>query len=112
MTEFQEKIFELIIDENNQEIMYERLTMIYNWPEISFYDEDNDTSDCQSLGTENCSIIDLTDSYVELTCGDDYQEPHLIRIQLLSGELSVTSCEQHEFLSGMEYDEIIEELNS
>jgi len=112
MNEFKEKINDLIIDYQNEEIMYDNFTIIYNWPEISYYDEETDFNDYQSLGTENCSITDLTDAYIELTCGGDLQESHLIRIELLDGELAVTSCEPHEFLGGMDYDEVIQELES
>lgn len=112
MNEFKEKLSDLIIDYQNEEILYGNFAIIYNWPEISYYDEDNDSNDYQPLGTENCSIIDMTETYIELTCGGDLQESHLIRIELLDGELAVTSYEQHEFLEGMDYDEVIQELGS
>ena len=110
MNELKEKLYDLIVDYSNEEIMFDNFQLIFNWPEVSYYDEDTDDTDYQLLGTENCSVIDLSEDYVELTCGGDCQEPHLVRIELLNGELTVTSYEQHEFLSGMEYDEIIEEL--
>lgn len=110
MNDFKEKINELIVNYNSEEIMYEKFSNIYNWPEVSYYDEDSDTMDYDLLGTENCSIINITDNYMEVTCGGDCQEPHLVRIELLDGELAVTSSEPHEFLSGMDYEEIIQEL--
>lgn len=112
MNDFKEKINELIINYDNEEIMYENFSNIYNWPEVSYYDEDSDTIDYQLLGTENCSIIDIAEDYIEITCGGDCQEPHLIRIELLEGELAITTSEPHEFLSGMDYEEVIEELNA
>lgn len=112
MNEFKEKIYELIIDSENQEINFENLTTIYNWPDITFYDEDADSSTSEGLDTENSSITDITDDYIEVTCGGDWQDCHLVRIELLDGELSVTSCEAHEFLTGLDYEELIEELNS
>lgn len=112
MNEFKEKIYDLIIDLSNEEILYENFTSIYNWPEISYYDEDSDIRDYEALGVDNCSIIDITDYYIELTCGGDCQEPHKVRIELLSEQLTVTSCEPYEFLSGLDYDELICELKS
>lgn len=111
MNEFKEKIYDLIINIEKSEIIFENFLLIYNWPEISYYDEETDNRDYHELGVENCSITDLSDNCIVLTCGGDCQEPHMVRIELLSGELAVTSCEPHEFLSGLEYEEVLEELN-
>ncbi len=112
MNEFKELLYDLLIDDVNQEIWFDKLTSIYNWPEISYYDEEEDSRDYEPLGVENCSIIDITDDYLEITCGGDTQEPHMVRVTLLDGELSITSCEPHEFLEGIDYEEFLDELTS
>lgn len=113
MNEFKEKIMNLIIDLTSQEINYENLTTIYNWPEITFYDEeDEDNNNSEALDIENCSILSITDEYMEVIAGGDWQQPHIVRIEDINGELAVTSCKSHEFYSGMEYDEIIKELEN
>ena len=110
MNDFKEKINDLIINYQEEEIMYENLAIIYNWPELSYYDEDTDTTNYEILSTNDCAIIDLTDEYMEVICGGGAQSPHLVRVELLEGELAITAYDPHEFLSGMDYEEIVEEL--
>ncbi len=107
MNDFKEKIYNLIVDTSKEEINYENFTRINNWPEISFYDEDTDRTHYEILGTENCSIISITDEYIEIVSGDEWQEPHLMQIELYEDELMVTTNQPHEFLVGMDYDEIV-----
>ncbi len=111
MNDFKEQLYQLLINEQAEEIMYENFKLIYNWPELSYYDEEADSTSYEYLNTDNCSIIDICDEYLEAIAGGDIQKPHLVRVELLSGELTVTTYEPHEFLSGMDYDEIVEELS-
>ena len=113
MNEFKEKIFEIIIDEVNQELNFDRLAYnVQSWPEVSYYNEDDNNMEYQTLGADNCSIIIIQDDYMEIVAGGDYQRPHLVRIELGEGELTATYFEPSEFLTGMDYEEIVELLQS
>lgn len=111
MNEFKESLYELLIEGNDGEINYNHFANnIPNWPEISFYDEDIQDMHYESLGTDNCAIISIDEDCIELVSGNDYQEPHLIKIEFQNSELTVVYFEPHEFIAGMDYDEIEEAL--
>jgi hypothetical protein len=111
--EFKEKIYELIVDEDNQELNFENLSYyIQKWPEISYYNEEEDSMQYESLGTDNCSIVEIGDDYLELISGNEYQNPHLVRIEMFSGELSATYYKPSDFLIGLDYDEVVQILQS
>jgi len=113
MNELKEKLFEVIIDTNNQELNFDGLNnYVQKWPEIYYYNEEDDRMDYEILGIENCSIIEITDEYVELITGGDYQKPHLVKIEICSGELTATYFEPHDFLYGMDFEEVLEALQS
>jgi len=113
MNEFKEKIFELIVDESNQELNFENLSYyIQRWPEITYYNEDDDSMQYETLGTDNCSITEINDDYMELIAGNEYQTPHLVKIELCSGELSATYYEPSDFLVGLDFEEVIDILQS
>ncbi len=112
MNELKEKIYEIIIDLENEELTFDNLSYnVQKWPEISIYTEDEEL-ESQILGLENCSIIEINDDYMELIAGDDYQSPHLVRIELCSGELTATYFEPSENIIGLDYDEVMELLQS
>ncbi len=110
MNDFKEKIEELIIDHQEQELNFDRLTLIYNWPELSYYDEDTDNTKYEYLQTDNCAIITLDENHMTIVCGGDTQEPHMLNIELLSGELAVTTYEPCDIYRGMDYEEVVEIL--
>jgi len=113
MNEFKEKIFELIIDEINQELNFENLSYyIQKWPEIHYYNEEEDSMQYETLGTDNCSVIEINDDYMEIVAGNEYQTPHLLRVELCYGELSATYYEPSEFLVGLDFEEIMNILQS
>ena len=113
MNEFKERIFSIIIDEELQELNFDKFAYnVQSWPEISYYDEDDNNMEYELLGTDNLSIILIDDDFMEIVSGNDYQKPHLVRIEMCSGELTATYFEQSEFLSGMDYEEVIEALQS
>ena len=59
MSDFKEKIYELIIDEENQELNFEDFGYnIQKWPEITYYNEEDDCMEYEVLGIENISLID------------------------------------------------------
>ena len=111
MQELKEKTYELIIDVENQELTFEDLAYnVQKWPEVTYYDEENNSMNYDILGTDNCSIIEINDDYIELIAGNDYQTPHLVRIELCSGELTATYFEPSEFLIGLDFEEVVEKL--
>ena len=111
MSDFKEKIYELIIDEENQELNFEDFGYnIQKWPEITYYNEEDDCMEYEVLGIENISLIEITDEYIELISGNDYQTPHLVRIELCSGVLTATYFEPSEFLVGLDFEEVLEQL--
>jgi len=112
MNEFKTLLWDLLIDESEGEILYENLSNIYNWPEINLYDYESENYTSETLDIENCSIIEVNDECLEVVCGGDTQQPHLVKIELINGELVVVSCESHEFLTGYDYDELVNILNS
>ncbi len=112
MNELKEKIYELIIDEENQELVFDNLSYnVQKWPEISFYNEDEEL-EYQTLGIDNCSIIEINDDFIELIAGDNYQSPHLVRLEMCSGELTATYFEPSDFIVGLDFEEIVDLLQS
>ena len=83
---------------------------IQKWPEITYYNEEDDCMEYEVLGIENISLIEITDEYIELISGNDYQTPHLVRIELCSGVLTATYFEPSEFLVGLDFEEVLEQL--
>lgn len=113
MSELKEKIYELIIDNENQELNFEDLSYnVQRWPEITYYNEEDDSMQYETLGVTNCSIVEINDDYIELITGDEYQTPHLVRIEICSGELTTTYYEPSDFFVGLDFDEVVEILQS
>ena len=114
MNEFKEKLQELIIDMDNQELIFDDLSShVQKWPEISFYNEDDNSMEYEALGLENCVIVEISDDFLEVIAGSDYQTPHLVRIEFYSGDLIATYFEPNtDSVSGMDFEEVIHILQS
>lgn len=111
MSEFKEQLNELLIDGNDNQINYKNFSnSIHNWPEISFYDSEKEEMHYESLGTDNCEITDIGEDYIELVSCNDYQDPHLVRIEDHGGELTVIYFEPHDFIVGLDFEEILDLL--
>jgi len=113
MNDLKEKLYELIIDEENQELNFDDFSYhVQRWPEITYYNEEEDSMQYETLGTGNCSIIEINDDFIELVTGDEYQTPHLVRIEMCSGELTATYYEPSDFFVGLDFEEVIEKFQS
>ncbi len=112
MSELKDMVLELIIDTENCELKFDNLSYnVQKWPEISIYNEDEEL-EYQVLSLENCDIIEINDDYIELIAGGEYQSPHLVRIEVCAGELTATYFEPANFITGLDYDEVLELLQS
>lgn len=70
-----------------------------NWPN----DEDDEPIDL-----ENHEILEITDDYLILIAGGDWQQPCKMKIQLVDGDLQVTeSTQDFEWQDGLTNEQII-----
>lgn len=73
-----------------------------NWPN----DEDDEPIDL-----ENHEILEITDDYLILIAGGDWQQPCKMKIQLVDGDLQVTeSTQDFEWQDGLTNEQIINSL--
>ena len=54
----------------------------------------------------------MDNNYIELITANDYQTPHLVRIELCSNELTSTYYEPSEFLIGLDFEDVVDFLQS
>lgn len=112
MNELKEKIYDLIINTDSQELNFDNLSYnVQKWPDISIYNEEEEL-EYQTLGTENCSIVEINEDFIEIITGDNFQSPHLVRLEICSGELTATYFEPSDFIVGLDYDEVMELIQS
>lgn len=73
-----------------------------NWPNA----KDEEGEDAGSLDMENYEFMELTDTRLVMECGGDWQLPMRVVIELVDGELTVTSAtEVEQYKEGMDEEE-------
>jgi len=103
MSTLKEKLKEHFI--SNGEFEVHSMDEIKDWPEV------NAGGDIEPLDTENYEFLSLTDDIFKMAAGGDWQEPMIVEIQLVDGELAVTDSQAGEFPEGMTEEKFIELLN-
>lgn len=101
-----EMLFNADLDELN---MYD--LEANNWPQVK-EDEDSEYEDSEydvPLGMENHEVVELTETKLRISCGDDSQEPLILDLELVDGELTVTKSVEG-YMPGMSLSKFKEML--
>ena len=101
--EFKKALIPYLFDGDFVTYMLQNIPM---WPEIEMNFDDDDEYDTyfEPLDTEKCEFLEFTDETLVVSCGGDWQQPHVIVIGFVDNEIVITDIEAKDFKEGIDID--------
>lgn len=105
--EFKKALIPYLFDGDFVTYMLQNIPM---WPEIEMNFDDDDEYDTyfEPLDTEKCEFLEFTENTLIISCGGEWQEPHVIVIGFVDNEVVVTDIEAGKFKKGIDHEVFME----